>query len=172
MVVTRKQQRLITGGLIGGAALALLFGAAYQGERLPEEPRVVGAETSDNGGGAAVTTPTAISPIEGFLPRSGEASACREPVGVDLISGYAATLTINGIAIAPELMNVVIGPDGEITNEITASRSLSQYTFGPEPDCPNGSVLRATDNVMRACVYRLEEGPASCAITEFTFDVL
>jgi hypothetical protein len=128
------------------------------------------------GGGAppdgASSTTNPADPIEGFLPRSGEGSACREPVGVDLIDGYGATLTINGIRIAPEEMNVVLGEDGLPTREITASRSLGQYTFGPETDCPNGSVIRATDNVMQVCVYRLIEGPDACVVSEFSFDAL
>ena len=166
-------------GLVGVAGVALVIGAMFQGERLPEDQRPVVVGASDGGGSgggasAAETTESTapISPIEGFLPRSGEASACREPVGVDLIDGYAATLTINGVVIPPERMNVNVDADGEITNEITPSRSLSQFTFGPEDGCPNGEILRATDNVMQACVYRLEDGPASCVITEYTFDVL
>lgn len=179
-------------GLIGVAGVALAIGAAFQGERLPEDQRpvVVGASDGgdsgggsgtdaasgdgDNGGGGSASGDAAppTNPIEGFLPRSGEASACREPVGVDLIAGYAAKLTINGVAIPPEEMNVNIDADGRITDEVTASRSLSLYTFGPEEDCPNGEILRATDNVMRVCVYRLVDGPASCVTTEVRFDVL
>jgi hypothetical protein len=163
-------------GLVGVAGLALVVGALFQGERLPEDqtPTVVGAtEGGDTGSPTPPTDATTpISPIEGFLPRSGEASACREPVGVDLIDGYGATLTINGVVIPPEQMNVKLDSDGEITDEVTASRSLSQYTFGPEESCPNGEILRATNNVVQACVYRLEDGPGSCVITEFTFDVL
>ena len=176
-------------GLLGVAAIALVIGSVFQGERLPEDQRpvVVGAGSSSDdiaagggsgGGGAGASAasteePSApVGPIEGFLPRSGEASACREPVGVDLIEGYAATLTINGVEIPPEQMNVNLDEAGEITEEVTASRSLSVYTFGPEEDCPNGEILRATNNVMQACIYRLEDGPASCVITEVTFDVL
>lgn len=163
-------------GLVVAAAVALGIGALYQGERLPEEPTnvIVGEGSGEGGAPAAAPADDAppVSPIEGFLPRSGEASACREPVGVDLIPGYAATLTINGVRIAPEQMNVITDEAGEITGELTASRSLSQYTFGPEPDCPNGEILRATNNVMQACVYRLEDGPGSCVVSEITFDVL
>ena len=171
----------MTVGLVGVAGLALIIGAAFQGERLPEDQRpvVVGAGTSNDGGGdsggaanPAETSPVATNPIEGFFPRSGEASACREPVGVDLIDGYAATLTINGVRIPAEQMNVNLNDDGEITDEATASRTLSVFTFGPEDNCPNGEILRATNNVVQACVYRLIDGPASCVITEFSFDVL
>lgn len=174
-VVTQKQQRLVTMGLVGVAGFALVVGALFQGERLPEDPTEINInEAAVNGGveSSETDTPTAINPIEGFLPQSGEASACREPVGVDLISGYAATLTINGVEIPPEQMNVNLDDSGTISREITASRSLSQYTFGPEENCPNGSILRATNNVMQACVYRLEDGPDSCVVSEVTFDVL
>lgn len=156
-----------------------MLATTYQGERLPDGPNIVGndrASVAANGGvpggSTQTTTPQAVNPIEGFLPRSGEGSACREAVGVDLIDGFAATLTINGITIAAEEMNVVLNEDGEPTNEVTASRSLGHYTFGPEPACPNGSVIRATDNVMQACVYRLIEGPGTCVVSEISFDAL
>ena len=148
----------------------MVLGAVYQGERLPDGPNIVGAGTSESA--SASSTTAAINPIEGFLPRSGAGSACREPVGVDLVEGFGATLTINGVSIAPEQMNVVLGAGGETTNEVTASRSLGHYTFGPELDCPNGAVIRATNNVMQACVYRLVEGPGACVVTEFSFDAL
>ena len=169
-VVSKTQQRLVTGSLLLVAAGAMALGVLYQGERLPEGPNIVGAPSGESE--TASPTTATINPIEGFLPRSGEGSACREPVGVDLVEGFGATLTINGVSIAPEQMNVVLGPDGEPTNVVTASRALGQYTFGPEPDCPNGSVIRATSNVMQACVYRLSEGPGACVVTEFSFDAL
>lgn len=176
-MVSSRQQRLVTWGLVVVAFGALLLGIRYQGDRLADDAAPIIDTPSESGSSSGGTTTStgpapAVNPIEGFLPRSGEGSACREPVGVDLVSGYGATLTINGIAIAPEEMNVNIDADGEITDEITASRSLSQYTYGPEADCPNGRVLRPTDNVMQACVYRVEEGPARCTVTEYVFDVL
>lgn len=180
-VISRNQQRWISLGVVAIAGVALGLGITYQGERLPEEdnPAVVGsipgaASSLPDGvggvGGVTSTFPT--NPIEEFLPRSGQASACREPVGVDLQPGYAAVLTINGIEIAPEEMNVVLDEDGEPTQEQTASRSLGQYTFGPEENCPNGRVLRATDNVLQACVYRVEDGAESCVTAENEFDLL
>lgn len=143
----------------------------YQGERLPDGPQVVGAGSSD--ASDDTTAPAAaVNPIEGWFPRSGEGSACREAVGVDLIGGFGANLTINGVAIGQNQMNVNLDAEGEATNEITASRSLGHYTFGPEPDCPNGDILRATKNVIQACVYRLVEGPDGCVVSEFTFDLV
>lgn len=171
-MISHTQQRLITTALLLVAAGALALGIAYQGERLPEGPNGDGTGATIATGAVPVGPDPAVSPIEGFLPRSGAGSACREPVGIDLIEGYAAVLTINGIKIAPEQMNVALGPDGEPTREITASRSLGHYTFGPEEDCPNGAVIRATNNVMQACVYRLTEGPAGCVTSEFSFDAL
>lgn len=163
----------MTAALLTVATVALGLGIAYQGDREVDDPATVSTgpgPAAAVGGGVTSTAP--VNPIEGFLPRSGAGSACREPVGVDLIDGYGATLTINGVAIAPEQMNVVLAANGEITREITASRSLGQYTFGPEPDCPNGDVIRATDNVLEACVYRLDEGPGSCVVTAISFDAL
>jgi hypothetical protein len=176
-VVSRAKQRIITFGLLAVAAGFLALGIAYQGDRSADEVRastpLPASTATDQTGtdGATTSLAPATSPIEGFLPASGEASACREPVGVDLIDGYAATLTINGVAIAPEEMNVNL-EGGETSDVITASRSLGHFTYGPEEDCPNGEVLRATNNVMQVCVYRLEDGPGSCSITERVFDAL
>ena len=113
-----------------------------------------------------------VSPVEGFLPASGPATGCSEAVGVDLVSGYEAILTINGFKIAPEDMNVNLDDTGAITSEVSASRSLGHYTFGPEQDCPNGEVLRSTNNLVQACVYRLEDGPDNCQLVEFSFNLL
>ncbi len=172
-VVSRRRQRLITLGLVGLAGAALVLGAIYQGERLPDGPTVVGAGTGDGTGPSLSPAESGgvINPIEGWFPQSGAGAGCREPVGVDLIGGYGATLAINGISIAPEEMNVKLDAEGNPTNEITASRSLGHYTFGPEEDCPNGSVLRARDNLIQACVYRLVEGPEACVVSEFAFDL-
>ena len=112
-------------------------------------------------------------PVEGFLPRSGEASACREEVGVDLIPGYGAELTINGTVIAAEDMNVNLDEAGQITNVITASRSLGHYTFQPDDNCPNGALLRPVDNVLEVCVYRLSDPSQRCVRqVERIFDAL
>ncbi|MEM7337338.1 MAG: hypothetical protein AAF467_01755 [Actinomycetota bacterium] len=173
-MVTRTRQRFITISLLVLAGIAMTFAIAYQGERLPDGPSVVGnVNNAANGGVPTADTVVVTGPIEGFLPRSGEGTACREPVGVDLAPGFGATLTINGIAIAPEEMNVNLDPEGNPTGVVTASRSLDQYTFGPEPNCPDGRVIRATDNLVQACIYRLEDGPGTCTLnTEFTFDAL
>ncbi len=174
--MSRPRQRLITVGGLLVAAAALVLAAVYQGDRTVDGDFIVGAGSSADTGstvpGATTSTTAPLNPVEGFLPRSGEASACLEPVGVDLAPGYAATLTINGIAIAEVEMNVTLDASGQPTDKITASRTLGQYTFGPEEGCPNARVLRATNNLLQACVYRLEEGPASCVVKENSFDVL
>jgi len=197
-VVTRTQQRLITWGLLALAAFALILGAIYQADTPAFDDTVAGgpvtpAPTSSTttvsgggvvGGGGAVGgggpvgqtgtgTATGADAIEAFLPRSGQASACQEAVGVDLRPGWAATLEINGIPIPSDELNVTIDENGQrVPGERSASRALGQYTFGPEADCPNGQVLRPTGNVLRACIYRVEEGPATCVIKESRFDVL
>jgi hypothetical protein len=84
-------------------------------------------------------------------------------VGVDLIPGYAASLIINGQTLAAE----------ELNNVESAGRTLDQYTYGPEPDCPNGVLLRPQNNTVQACVYRIVDGPESCELTQpFAFDAL
>jgi hypothetical protein len=189
--MSRGVQRLIMGAMVAVAVLAIVVGALYQEQdRLGGGPVVVGGDASapvtTSGGSAGAGSPddgqesadggdgdTSGGPIEGYLPRSGEASACREEVGVDLIPGYGAELTINGIEIAPEAMNVNLDASGNITNEITASRSLGHYTFRPEDNCPNGTYLRPVGNVLEVCVYRLSDPSRRCVRQEQrTFDAL
>lgn len=166
---------MVTFGGLALAAFALVLAAAYQANQDTTEPTIIGglpATTGSTGVGQTAARAGPVDPVEAFLPRSGQGSACLEPVGVDLIPGYAATLTINGIPIPPEQMNVALDADGKPTNQITASRSLGQYTFGPEAGCPDARVLRPTNNLLQACIYRIQDGPASCVIKQNTFDVL
>jgi hypothetical protein len=173
--------RLAVIALSAGALLAIVLAAIYQDDDKLGDQAVVsgGAAIADASGDADAPAGQVVdefptgSPIEAWLPASGEASACSEAVGVDLIPGYGATLVINGTAIAPEEMNVVLDDDGTVTNQVTASRSLGQYTFEPSDGCPNGRWLRPTDNVLRACVYRLSDTTRRCVIEpQHTFDAL
>lgn len=179
------RQRFGMGALVLGALLALTLGAIYQDDDRLDQNNVVGGSASapittspaaSGGATGADASPDAVAtggPVEGFLPRSGEASACREEVGVDLIPGYGADLTINGTDIAPENMNVNLDAAGEITNVITASRSLGHYTFQPDDNCPNGTFLRPVDNVLEVCVYRLSDPSRRCVRQiERIFDAL
>ncbi len=163
--------------MVGLALLAIIIGAVYQDDNRLDEPNIVGGDTTptaaDGAATPADTTPVATAIIEGFLPQSGEASACREMVGVDLAPNYGATLTINGIEIAPEEMNVNLTPEGEISGVVTASRSLGEYTFQPDDNCPNGRWLRPVDNTLEVCVYLLSDPTQRCAVQETrTFDAL
>ncbi len=189
-MISQTQQRLIMGAMVAIAFGAIVLGVAYQDDNRLDEAVIVGAGTSAPaadtagdggaaGGGAASGAPAADgsavggSAIEGFLPRSGEASACSEEVGVDLAAGFGAKLTINGIEIAPEEMNVNLDENGEISEVITASRSLGQYTFKPDDNCPNGRLLRPVGNVLEVCVYRLSDATQACTLrTENVFDSL
>ncbi len=189
-MISQSRQRLISVGLLAAAVGALVLAAIYQDDNKLDDPSFVGIErtSADSATGAAGTssgqegeTPTTLagvspgerSPIERFLPVAGEAVACREAVGVDLLPGYGARLTINGSEIAPEEMNVVLDDTGAITNEITASRSVGHFTFMPTDKCPNGRYLRPVDNVLEVCVYRFDDVTSSCAIqTRHIFDAL
>lgn len=184
-MISQTGQRLAMGALGLVAVGALALGALYQDDDKLGDARVVGAGTTSSsvatGGGIINPNPPASTagpqagsgPIEAWLPRSGEASACSEAIGVDLAPGYGAELTINGIEIAPEAMNVNLDDSGGITDEITASRSLGQYTFQADDNCPNGRFLRPVDNVLEACVYRLSDESRSCAVRrEHIFDAL
>ena len=164
---SKSMQRLVIGGGLAAALLAVVFATAYQADTDPSEPVLSGSAADGGGerpGDANATQQTLdISPIEGWFPKSGEGSTCSEPVGVDLVSGYAANLIINGETLTPEQLN----------DTQSAGRTLDQYTYGPEADCPNGALLRPQNNVVQACVYRVIDGPETCELTQaFTFDAL
>ena len=169
--VSRTQQRLIIFLGVSLAFGALVLAAVYGADTTPSAP-VLSGSAADGGGERPVdanapAAPLDVNPIEGWLPRSGEGSTCSEAVGVDLIPGFEAVLTINGQTLSDDQLNAGQG------GSITASRSLGQYTYGPEVDCPNGALLRPQNNTVEACVYRLDEGPANCRpYPAFTFDAL
>lgn len=161
---TRTQWMIITVALAVAFGL-LTLGAIYQA---PSNNGPVLSGGAVDGGGdrndpATGTEELDINPIEAFLPESGIGSTCSEPVGVDLIPGWSATLRINGVDIAEEEMTSGIG---------TAGGSLGQFTYGPEEDCPNGRILRPRGNVLEACVYRNTDGVATCRVFSFPFDAL
>ncbi len=166
------RSRLIIGAALVVAFAALVTAAVFSGERTPSEP-VLSGSAADGGGerdGEDIGTPLDINPIEAWLPQSGIGSTCTEAVGVDLIPGYSAILTINGVEIAPEDTNVYVDFEAR---EFSAGGSQGQVTWGPEEDCPNGSLLRPQGNVVEACIYRVDEGPESCRVgASFSFDAL
>ena len=115
-----------------------------------------------------------VTPVEGWFPTTGKAGACAEKVGVDLISGYAATLTINGTPIAPEAMNTFTRPDANDPSitVLSSDGSLDRYTWGPEEGCPNGAILRTGRNLVVACVYEVGDDPLNCLNYQYSFEVL
>lgn len=165
--VSRSKQWLIIGAGVVVAFGALVLAAVYQADTSPAEP-VLSGSAADGGGerpadANAEAAPLDVNPIEEWLPKSGEGSTCSEAVGVDLIPGYGAVLTINGVTIDEEQKN----------DPFSAGGSLGQVTYGPEEGCPNGELLRPQGNVVEACVYRLAEGPENCRrYPAFTFDAL
>ncbi|MEM7322183.1 MAG: hypothetical protein AAF531_03775 [Actinomycetota bacterium] len=173
-MISQTRQRFAMAGMVAVALLAIVLAAIYQDDNKLDQPNIVGqGNTADAAAGDGAPAPAPTGPIEAFLPRSGEASACSEDIGVDLAPGFGARLTINGVEIAPEDMNVNLDEDGEISEVVTASRSLGQYTFKPDDNCPNGSLLRPVDNVLEVCVYRLSDNTQACAVRrENIFDAL
>lgn len=153
---------------------ALVLAAVYSGERTPSAPILSGSPVDGGGERDAEAVPLDVDPIQGWFPRSGIGSTCTEVVGVDLIPGYSAVLTINGVAIAEDDTNVRVDTDGDGEKDAFSSGgSQGQVTWGPEPDCPNGSVLRPQGNVVEACIYRLVDGPETCRVgASFEFDAL
>lgn len=164
-VVSPTRQRVVIIALV-----AVAFGALFTASKFsaPTEPSaVVFTGSAADGGGtrddaANGETPLSVSPVEGWLPASGDGVACSERVGIDLIPGYGATLEINGVSIAEEDMNNYVAPG----QALDAGASIGEFTWGPEEDCPFGTILRPTDNRVIACVYRFEEGPENCTSVE------
>ena len=178
-----SKEKILIFGLVAVAFVALVLGATYQNDSRLAEPVIVGDDesstdtTAQSAGGRVINEdgslaskddPTTVNPIEEFLPVSPTGANCREPVGVDLIPGYAASLVINGQRVPPEDMN---GANPE-TGAIPAGRTQGRYTYGPEDGCPNGALLRPRSNTVQACVYKIEDGPETCSVSEFTFNAL
>ena len=175
-VISQKRQRWISGAILSIALGMLVLAAVYDGEDSTGSVRAssAGASATDTTLASSVeAAPATAGIIEDLFPRGGEASACREPVGVDLADGYGARLTINGTDIAPEEMNVNLDSNGEITNVMTPTRTLGHFTFKPGDDCPNGRWLRPLNNVLEVCVFRFDDPSAACTVrTEYVFDAL
>lgn len=159
---------------IGGVTLAvgaLVAAAVYGADTGVDDTPIIDEEFIGEDEAAVETA--AAAAVEGFLPSSGQGSTCTEPIGVDLAPGFGATLTINGRPIPDgELNRFETDPSQPEGTVLQAGASLNQYTWGPEEGCPNGELIRARDNVVQACVYRLEDGPSNCRIVTFRFDAL
>lgn len=161
--VMTLRQKLVIGGLLVFAFGLLSLGVVYQKEdRLPTLPTPVGSEGAEGSGEP--------SPLEGTFPRSGIGSTCTEPVGVDLAAGWVARITINGNLIPESEMNgLLFAPTG---SEISASRSLGHFTYGPEIGCPQGKYLLPQNNKIGVCYWRTEDVESNCVRVQFEFDAL
>lgn len=162
MVTTR--QKMVIGGLLVLAFGLLSLGVLYQeDDRLPILPTPVGADGED-------VNPGEANPVEGTFPLTGIGSTCTEPVGVDLVPGYVARITINGNVIPESEMNgPLLSPAG---TEISAGRSLGHFTYGPEPGCPKGKYLQPQNNLVVICYWRIEDVESNCTRIQFEFDAL
>ncbi len=169
-----NRQRIVIGIGVVIAFGALVLAGVYSGERTPSAPILSGSAADGGGERGAEAVPLDVDPIQGWFPQSGIGSTCTEPVGVDLIPGYSAILTINGVTITEDETNVRVDTDGDgVKDAFSSGGSQGQVTWGPEPDCPNGSVLRPQGNVVEACIYRLVDGPETCRVgASFQFDAL
>jgi hypothetical protein len=161
------QYGLIAGGL-AIAILMIVLASVYSADTSDTGPVFSGGPV--DGGGDRDDAEDGeveldINPIQAFLPRTGEGSTCTEAVGVDLIPGFSAILTINGVEIPPEDIN---GADGVAT----AGSSLGEVSWGPEEGCPRGKILRPQGNRLEACVYRNIDGADACRTFVHTFDAL
>lgn len=173
-----KTSWVLIGLIVSGIALLIVF--SLGGDNAPEpviaiSPTTQGDDPGSNNqsGGASQPAQNGSNDdlIERFLPSGGTASACSEDVGVIVSQGFAAELTINGRTLADNELNVNLDADGAITNEITATRSRGQYSFAPSDDCPDTGLIRATNNLLEVCVFRLGDSNRRClAMESFTFN--
>jgi hypothetical protein len=152
-------RRLVVVAALLAAVGFLALGARYQDDTTAAVA-LTGERTLIDPAGAA--PPADANPVRAFFPSSGQGSTCTEPVGVELVPGFAASLTINGVDIDPARMNDPAGAAG----------SINRFTYGPEEGCPHGELLRPRSNVVEACVWRLGDSPASCRTFRFEFDAL
>lgn len=160
---TTLRQRLIIGAALLVAFASLGVAIAYSGENEPAGPAFSGS-AADGGGvrpddANSPTSTLIVNPVERWFPEAGEGSGCSEVVGVDLTAGYTALLTINGVPIPVEDTNVYSDFEKKV---LSSGGSQGQVTWGPEPDCPFGAILRPTANEIIACIYRLGEGADTC----------
>ncbi|NNF56583.1 MAG: hypothetical protein HKN03_19335 [Acidimicrobiales bacterium] len=166
------QKSLIAGGLVV-ALLMLILAGVYSGSG-SSDPVFTGGPVDGGGNRDSATLGSEeldINPVEAFLPATGTGATCTEAVGVDLIAGFSALLTINGVKIAQEDLNG-FGLNAQGVQVNIAGSSLGQFTWGPEEGCPNGQILRPENNKLEACVYRNTDGPDSCRTVVHTFDAL
>jgi hypothetical protein len=158
---SRLVRRLLTAAALVVATGLLVLGAIYQADTPPEVAQS-GTDQAPTTTGVMDPAGAEVDPIEGWFPSGGQAAACTEPVGVALATGYQAALTINGVPIS----------DSQLNDRGTAGGSLNRFTWGPEADCPRGTLLRPEGNVVEACVWRVGEPASGCRTFRFQFDAL
>ncbi len=157
------RQQITIGLLVLVAFLCLGVAIAFSGDTSPSTPVFSGSAA--DGGGDRSADPDAppvtldVDPVLGWFPAAGEGSGCSEVVGVRLLPGYTAILTINGTVIPEEETNVYTDFENRV---LSAGGSQGQVTWGPEEGCPFGTILRPTSNQVVACIYRVEDGPTNC----------
>lgn len=156
------QQRIVIGLALVVAFSAIVVASLFSGDTTPATVVISGSPADGGGDRSAVGQPVStipINPIQRWFPAAGEGSGCSEPVGVDLLPGFGAVLTINGVEIAESDTNVYTD---FASRTFSAGGSQGQVTWGPETDCPFGQILRPTGNQVVACVYQIIEGPGAC----------
>ena len=104
---------------------------------------------SQNGGGGDATEDRS-SAIEALIPSPGSDVLRQSEVGIDLVEGYRAMLTVNGVQI----------PDDQIVGVPSGDRqpALARYVFSPGA----GKVVESWDagrNCVTAVFWSAAEGP-------------
>ena len=100
------------------------------------------------------TDPPLADAIEALIPNQGDEVLSQSDIGIDLISGYTAELTLNGIPIPDSQLRRVDG--------------LNQVTFRPDP----GQIierLQADLNCATAVYWPLSQGRQASRTVNWCF---
>ena len=95
--------------------------------------------------------------IDRLIPDPDAKILQQDTVGIDLASGYTATLTLNGTPI----------PD----DQLTIVPQLNQVTFTPGPD-KDTQLVPAQQNCLVATYWQLSTGPSQSNTQTWCFSVL
>ena len=117
--------RLLVGGLVVAAAVALAVGFAVVDTSDPDDA-------------------TQSEIVERFIPRQGDEVLRQSELGIDLISGYDGTLAVNGVDIpvedqrrVPEQNQVYFTPgEGKAVERLLAGRNCVTATVWKSAEGP------------------------------------
>jgi hypothetical protein len=121
--MSSRRYRLLVGGLLAAAAIALAVGIAVVDTSDPDDA-------------------TQSEIVERFIPRANDEVLRQAELGIDLAPGYDGTLAVNGVAIPVEDQRRV--PE---QNEVffTPGKGQAVERLQAGPNCVTATVWKAAD---------------------------